>query len=176
MTRAEIHRAAQAKRWREYTALCADLGVPREKQWQTHFATLRARPINNNEPLGVKEWKARYVAFCPKCEQDTLPLSNGRCGFCDTQLADQQEPGNDGALSAYCLHPECGKWFELKRPGSRREFCSEECRKDNWVRFTDAGRAWKEHDLRRRTERRRRQRAEWAAQGLNSRGEPKAAA
>lgn len=30
--------------------------------------------------------------YCPTCEHDCLPLSNGRCGFCDTLVQPRDTP------------------------------------------------------------------------------------
>ena len=35
----------------------------------------RVRPPENHE-----------IAWCPKCEQECVPMRNGTCGFCDTAV------------------------------------------------------------------------------------------
>lgn len=45
----------------------------------------RDREPTSREILGV--------VYCPGCRADTIPLEpSGRCGFCDTQLADPLPP------------------------------------------------------------------------------------
>jgi hypothetical protein len=38
-------------------------------------------------------WDTVWAAWCPTCEQESMPLSTGCCGFCDTNLAGQPTRG-----------------------------------------------------------------------------------
>lgn len=50
-------------------------------------APLRARPRSRRLP--PSHWKHVWAAWCPTCEQDTMPMPTGCCGWCDTDLTGQ---------------------------------------------------------------------------------------
>ena len=39
--------------------------------------------------LPPSHWRGVWAAWCPTCEQDTMPMPSGCCGWCDTNLAGQ---------------------------------------------------------------------------------------
>ncbi len=80
-----------------------------------------------SELLGYAEWRARYIVFCEKCEEDTLPLRNGRCGFCDDVIA-RPEP-LAGSPDGGCV--VCHKPLPLAIPSNvaRQRYCREACKK-----------------------------------------------
>lgn len=61
------------------------------------------------------------IVYCPTCEQDTMPLSTGLCGFCDTKIAPRDRKLPTLAV-ADCLC-ECGRPV----PTGRAKHCSESC-------------------------------------------------
>jgi hypothetical protein len=39
--------------------------------------------------LPPSHWRDVWAAWCPTCEQDTMPMPSGCCGWCDTHLSGQ---------------------------------------------------------------------------------------
>lgn len=65
------------------------------------------------------------IVACTKCKCETLPLRDGRCGFCETELLRRCE--------------WCNEWF-LVAPNPRKLFCKP-LHKTYAYRHTDKGRA-----------------------------------
>lgn len=127
------------------------------------------------ELLSRDEWRATYLRWCPGCDCDTLPLHTGRCGFCDLQL---KEPDEDGPPIEYgvCALDGCGELFERGPHGGKlKQYCCESHRKQGWFKQTASGIKSRERNNSLRNVRRNKQRDAWRAQGLNSRGLPRAA-
>lgn len=47
--------------------------------------------------LGIEAMKEQIDAvYCPTCQQDTLPLASGKCGWCDSWIVvKEEEPDED---------------------------------------------------------------------------------
>jgi hypothetical protein len=124
-------------------------------------------------PLTVREFRARYIRFCPSCGCDTLPLDSGLCGFCDTRLTGDTSPLDAPPLrSGWCRLPGCNVEFQVgKGPGgSGREFCCKKHQQTYWEHHTAAGMAYRDSANERRRVRHRRRSAELNAEGLSARG------
>lgn len=39
--------------------------------------------------LTVTQWDEVWAAWCPDCRQECVPMTSGRCGFCDASLLGQ---------------------------------------------------------------------------------------
>lgn len=51
------------------------------------------RAVISRRRLPPAHWAQVWAAWCPVCEQETMPLNTGCCGFCDTNLAGQVTRG-----------------------------------------------------------------------------------
>lgn len=60
--------------------------APTEVSLSTVSSSVRGLP---GERRGWFHWRGVWAAWCPTCEQETMPLPSGRCAFCDTHLAGQ---------------------------------------------------------------------------------------
>lgn len=50
---------------------------------------------------GWNYWRSIWAAWCPTCQQETMPFPSGRCGFCNTHLAGQPtRQAHEPALTA----------------------------------------------------------------------------
>ena len=101
------------------------------------------------------------VEFCKVCQQDTLPLDTGRCGFCDYQIIPPKGrvwTGRKPAPLAATAIPEplpapdhpaghcqlCGEKLPVDEHAgnaARRKFCSQSCKQGFWRKYTVEGRA-----------------------------------
>ena len=90
--------------------------------------------------LSIEEWRAKYVVWCPSCREDTLPLRDGRCGFCDAKIAEPDKKQSGSAprpADGDCLW--CGAHLP---PPRQRKYCNQACKQAYWLRFTERGQAW----------------------------------
>lgn len=49
----------------------------------------RSRRPRAPQRRGWSYWSSVWAAWCPTCEQETMPFPSGRCAFCDTHLEGQ---------------------------------------------------------------------------------------
>jgi hypothetical protein len=42
---------------------------------------------------GWSYWSSVWAAWCPTCEQETMPFPSGRCAFCNSHLEGQPTRG-----------------------------------------------------------------------------------
>lgn len=60
----------------------------------------RSRPTRKPHGRGWSYWSSVWAAWCPTCEQETMPFPSGRCAFCDLHLEGQPTRGaNDPPLT-----------------------------------------------------------------------------
>lgn len=53
----------------------------------------RSRPSRGPRRRGWSYWRSLWAAWCPTCQQETMPFPSGRCAFCDTHLEGQPTRG-----------------------------------------------------------------------------------
>src|ERR1700710_2875456 len=58
---------------------------------------LRLAPLSTDAKVaeggGWNHWRAVWAAWCPTCNQETMPFPSGRCAFCDAHLQGQLARG-----------------------------------------------------------------------------------
>lgn len=63
---------------------------------------------------GWSYWGSVWAAWCPTCEQETMPFPSGRCAFCDTHLEGQPTRGPHDP-------PLAGSLLTLARPREKKQ-------------------------------------------------------